>query len=607
MKLHTRFLSVSLSALVLGPAALAQRPTITVTDTAPFGLFGAQMEQIGDINGDGVPDFVIAAPSKNVGMIGGSPLSGVAAGQISAVLGGDTRATPIGITAGAWQVNGAGGWSPCSGGSGNVGSNLGASMTVIGDRNGDGVNEVVVGAPFFSTTNAVGTCLAADLGQVQTLNGANGLPLNVSNGAGQNARYGRIVVTLTDFISQTTGLPDGQPEYLVVGNGFADIRDGASDTIICPNIPVSIPGSVACAAGDFDQDGVAMDIAFPSAGGISIFDLAAVRTIATITGPAASAFGAALEFVPAVPSVPGGPNGPSGVLIGAPGDIAGDGGVYFAASQSLTFSGMPAVLPSSLVFQGQAGAGLGLGASLDFGGDADGDGGFNDIVIGSSNGFSMAFASLTGQDFGTADRSLFGMSGANVVRWAGNVVAVGGAPAPVGGAFTQVLAGFSSSSTGAGQVDLLAGGPENNAPITIVNGCNPSLGPVPTLTQFDTVAGATNFSPGASPQFTISGAPAGQLASVLVGLPSATPIPFDADLTANVFNCQLGVGLVISSFNGTTTSLGGPPNSDFFATPGIPIPNATLLGVTLAVQGLISDVPNAQILTTRAVTVTVGW
>lgn len=596
MKLHTRLLSVSLSALALGPAALAQRPFVTATDPGLPGMFGAQMEVIGDINGDGIPDFAVAAPAKNVGVTPGSPLSGNSAGQITAVLGVDTRVVPLGATGVAWLANGTGGWAPCSGSSGTVGSTLGTSMIAIGDRNGDGISELVAGAPFFSTTDAAGNCVAADLGQVQVLNGINGVPLNTFNGGNSGDRYGRIVVALPDFISLLGGVPDGLPEYLVVGNGFADIRDGATDGILFPNIPVSIPGSVACAAGDFDLDGTAMDIAFPESGNVTVFDLSQAAVIATVSGPLMSDFGSALEFVPSVA------NGPTGFLIGATGDNGGDGGVYFAAARAIGGGTVPTIAPL-LIKQGTAGSNERIGASLDFGGAAEADGLLNDIVIGSSNGNSMAIASLDGRDLGTADQLTNATSGANVVRWAGNVAPVpAGAPAPLGSQFTQILAGFRTTPGGAGVIDLLAGGPENNVAQVIGAGCNPAVGVIPVLSQ-----SGPNFAPGVTSSFVVQGAPANMPLTLLVGLPSASPIPFDADLGPGVAICNLGVGLVISTF--ATNSNGSPltsPNG-FWSTPGIPIPGTALLGLTFAFQAVLTDIPNAQLVTSNTLSVAIGW
>ncbi len=101
----------SLSAQALDASELFQ-----VSGATAFDVFGAAIASVGDINGDGVSDFVGGAPRTNANSIG-----------FAAVLSGVDGSTLL-------SFNGV-----------NAGDNFGISVAGIGDVNGDAIPDIVVG------------------------------------------------------------------------------------------------------------------------------------------------------------------------------------------------------------------------------------------------------------------------------------------------------------------------------------------------------------------------------------------------------------------------------------------------------------------------------
>lgn len=88
---------------------------------AALDRFGDEVRGPGDVNGDGVPDFLISAP--------GNDRAGPAAGSVCLYSGADGQLL--------YRFNGA-----------KAGDRFGSSLRELGDVDGDGLNEFVVGAPY---------------------------------------------------------------------------------------------------------------------------------------------------------------------------------------------------------------------------------------------------------------------------------------------------------------------------------------------------------------------------------------------------------------------------------------------------------------------------
>jgi uncharacterized repeat protein (TIGR01451 family) len=227
-----------------GATGLAITPVSQVESDQASALFGTSVSAAGDVNGDGLADVIVGAPFFNNGQVDvgaafvflGTPagLSPAPAWQAE----GDRDAAVFGnAVSGAGDVNGDGyddvivganryangqnsegaafvylgsvsgpGTTPSWQVEGNeFAANLGRSVSGAGDVNGDGFADVIVGIPFRSNRGAA---------QVY-LGGANGLPTTPSQqitGSQGNAEFGASV----------SGAGD------VNDDGYADVIIGAS-------------------------------------------------------------------------------------------------------------------------------------------------------------------------------------------------------------------------------------------------------------------------------------------------------------------------------------------------------------------------------------------
>jgi hypothetical protein len=283
---------------------------------APFSsaVFGWSVAGLGDVNGDGVPDFAVGAPGQSEGTIFpgrvhvfsgsdgsrlysvGNPNAALSDGAlfgwaVASVGDLDGDGVPeLAVGAPAQGANSQGQVFVFSGVSGSLSQVLdnpgetfgffgGAGITGVGDVNGDGIGDIAVGAPDQDGQ-----------GRVFVFSGASGAPLGaVDNPTPQaSAKFGEALVLVGDVNSD--GLADlavGAPRQ----NG-APLPNGGSVAIVgrvfvfpgVPSSPVAVPfsgqprvldlpvsatdptpsgasfGQTLAAVGDYDSDGV-VDVA----------------------------------------------------------------------------------------------------------------------------------------------------------------------------------------------------------------------------------------------------------------------------------------------------------------------------------------------------------
>jgi hypothetical protein len=158
----------------VGPGARVLRTHVGEVDGERLGLVALGC---GDLDGDGVPDYALAAPHRDT--------DGALAGRISAFSG----------------ASGAPLWSR----SGSPGSRMGSAAALVPDVNGDGRSELLVGAPSWRNAS----------GRAYLFSGADGKTLFTMHAGENGDQFGAAVASIGDIDD------DGRPELAVGAPGAA--------------------------------------------------------------------------------------------------------------------------------------------------------------------------------------------------------------------------------------------------------------------------------------------------------------------------------------------------------------------------------------------------
>ena len=194
---------------------------------APNDFFGGSCGGGGDVDGDGVPDFVAGSPGKDTsGAEAGAAI--VRSGRTGALL-----LTLFGDTAG---------------------DRLGISAALPGDLDGDGRSEILVGA---HRADVAGP----DSGLARVVSGADGSTLFTFTGTGPGELFGYCVAGAGDV--DADGTPDlviGSPRCGAGGldSGRVDVISGADGSTLLRrdgDVPGGLLGYAVAGAGDVDGDG----------------------------------------------------------------------------------------------------------------------------------------------------------------------------------------------------------------------------------------------------------------------------------------------------------------------------------------------------------------
>jgi len=252
---------------------------VTVNGADPLERFGASLARLGDVSGDGVPDFVAGAPDAAGGgrvavhsgadgsllleIAGASP--GDEFGHAVARLGDlDGDGIPeIAVGAPGFDAPGkpdAGRATIHSGSSGatireitgkHAGDRLGSSLANAGKVNADALDDLLVGIPFADVGNL------ADAGEAVVFSGKNGASLRLLEGSVAGGLFGSSVAGLGDVNG------DGRGEVAVGAPGAAPggrvlVFSAANGVLLLTHdgLPGDLAGTSVASAGDVDGDGI---------------------------------------------------------------------------------------------------------------------------------------------------------------------------------------------------------------------------------------------------------------------------------------------------------------------------------------------------------------
>jgi hypothetical protein len=325
----------------------------TLQSNVANAWFGRSVSTAGDVNGDGYADIIVGA----VTFASGQAQEGAAYLYLG---------SPAGIPSAAfalYEYNVAG-------------ANMGESVRTMGDVNGDGYSDFIVGMRLIAGT---GGALGYHGGTYNLANTAS-----LTRFAGQaSARMGTSVANAGDlngdgYSDMAVGAPDASNGQ--AGEGLVYVHYGSTNGLpaapsltLEANIAGARFGASVASAGDINGDGYAdLVVGAPLSGGtgaayVYLGSAAGLATSPALTwaGTAGSEFGASVATAGDTNA-----DGFSEVLVGAP-----------ASALVRVYQGDPNTLPFTVTLTLTGAAGSRFGAAVATAGDVNGDG-RSDVVIG---------------------------------------------------------------------------------------------------------------------------------------------------------------------------------------------------------------------------------
>ncbi len=236
--------------LVYGPGTgTTSAADVTLSSESSGNVFtGKAVAGVGDVNGDGMHDMLVSAPSVTV--------SGLQSGRAYLIHGGASLAdgTVADMAAATLQ-------------SGELGAYVGDSLDGAGDFDGDGMDDIVVGAPSSDTVTSNGGAAYVFLGTVSGPTAAADAAATFT-GSETHGFAGRAVAGAGDMdgdgLSEVlVGEPGDWIEGADTGGSVYVMLGGSSGGVTAATAVTSTSGETArdgaglsLAAGDFDGDGI---------------------------------------------------------------------------------------------------------------------------------------------------------------------------------------------------------------------------------------------------------------------------------------------------------------------------------------------------------------
>lgn len=198
----------------------------------PEGFLGTSASSAGDVNGDGIDDVIMGAPHVDHG----EPTVALGTGQAYVIFGGNSFSSSFDLS----TLNGENGFVING-----IGLNmLGFSVNGAGDINGDGKDDIIVGAPYSSPNNLInagqayvifGTNSFPSSFNVSTLNGSNGFTINgltagdwlgySVSGLGDVNGDNKADFIISGPYSSSNGVNSGQAYVIFGANSFSSPLD----------------------------------------------------------------------------------------------------------------------------------------------------------------------------------------------------------------------------------------------------------------------------------------------------------------------------------------------------------------------------------------------
>lgn len=297
-----------LSLLSISPSLHAQE-VIFHWSGAPNDSFGNSTATLADVSGDGIPEVLVGAPGADCNTTDDG------AAYIYSGKDGTTDAVYCGVKLHKWYSD-----------------SFGTSLTDLGDVDGDGVTDFVVGGPMYFSS------LGNAAGRVCVYSGESGALLYQLEGEQKNNGFGIRVARIGDIDA------DGRGDILVSATSWSDtwpslagrayVYSGATGVFIRSHDgeeEYDLFGSSVAGIGDVDADGVP-DYAVSAANDYPLYYCGVVFVYSGASGsplyrwtntPTTYNFGRGLDG-----HLDWNSDGFGDILIGAPGGIATDGYVY---------------------------------------------------------------------------------------------------------------------------------------------------------------------------------------------------------------------------------------------------------------------------------------